>query len=105
GHAAVTEAGYVGLDVHLAARICSAAHGGQTLLSDAAHAALMAADADGGVPDVSFTELGSFPLHGLPESHRLVQAVARGMRGSFPPPRTSASSYTTDPAAKASTLS
>jgi class 3 adenylate cyclase len=35
GEPLLTEEGYVGLDVHRAARICAAAHGGQTLLSQA----------------------------------------------------------------------
>ncbi len=36
----VTDEGYVGLDVHRAARICSAAHGGQVVLSQATRDAL-----------------------------------------------------------------
>jgi predicted ATPase/class 3 adenylate cyclase len=35
GEAELTEEGYVGVEVHRAARICAAAHGGQVLLSDA----------------------------------------------------------------------
>src|ERR1700693_3639583 len=35
GEPVLTDDGYVGIDVHKAARICSAAHGGQTILSDA----------------------------------------------------------------------
>lgn len=35
GEPVLTDEGYVGIDVHRAARICSAAHGGQTILSDA----------------------------------------------------------------------
>src|SRR5213592_1505477 len=34
------EGGYVGLDVHRAARICAAGHGGQVLLSDTAQTGL-----------------------------------------------------------------
>src|SRR3954468_6054153 len=36
----VTDEGYVGLDVHRAARICAAAHGGQVLVSEATRDAL-----------------------------------------------------------------
>src|SRR3954452_3083665 len=36
----VTDEGYVGLDVHRAARICAAAHGGQVLVSEATREAL-----------------------------------------------------------------
>jgi class 3 adenylate cyclase len=35
GEAFRAHTGYVGIDVHRAARICAAGHGGQTLLSDA----------------------------------------------------------------------
>ncbi len=35
GEPVLTDEGYVGIDVHRAARICSAAHGGQTILSAA----------------------------------------------------------------------
>src|SRR5450759_896777 len=35
GEPLLTDEGYVGLDVHRAARICAAAHGGQVVLSDA----------------------------------------------------------------------
>ena len=35
GEPMLTDEGYVGLDVHRAARICAAAHGGQIVLSEA----------------------------------------------------------------------
>ena len=40
GTPTVTTEGYVGIDVHRAARICAAAHGGQVVLSEAAREAL-----------------------------------------------------------------
>src|SRR5262249_30984153 len=40
GRPTLTDTGYVGLAVHTAARICSAAHGGQILLSAAAREAV-----------------------------------------------------------------
>src|SRR4051812_12512507 len=40
GSPVVTDEGYVGLDVHRAARICAAAHGGQVLVSEATREAL-----------------------------------------------------------------
>jgi class 3 adenylate cyclase len=43
GEPVVTEEGYVGVDVHRAARIMGAAHGGQVLLSDATRRLLDAA--------------------------------------------------------------
>jgi DNA-binding NarL/FixJ family response regulator len=59
------DAGYVGLDVHRAARICAAGHGGQVLLSQPAAAALGA-----GFPLV---ELGEHRLRGLDEPERIHQ--------------------------------
>ena len=40
GTPTVTPEGYVGIDVHRAARICAAAHGGQVVLSEATRQAL-----------------------------------------------------------------
>jgi class 3 adenylate cyclase len=48
GEPALFEEGYVGLDVHRAARICAAARGGQILLSEATHA-LVVPELPGGV--------------------------------------------------------
>jgi class 3 adenylate cyclase len=43
GEAAVTASGWVGLAIHEAARVCSAAHGGQVLVTEATMAAAGAA--------------------------------------------------------------
>jgi DNA-binding NarL/FixJ family response regulator len=59
------EGAYVGVDVHRAARICSAGHGGQVLLSDATAALL-----DG---DVVVRDLGEHRLRGLDEPERIHQ--------------------------------
>ena len=60
----VSESGnYVGLDVHRAARICSAGHGGQILLSDAV-GALAELDLP---PDVRLRDLGTHRLKDLKE--------------------------------------
>jgi class 3 adenylate cyclase/CheY-like chemotaxis protein len=69
---------YVGLDVHRAARICSAGHGGQILLSESTRAALDGADA---------VDLGEHELPGLPVPERLYQLNAPGLPASFPPLR------------------
>jgi class 3 adenylate cyclase/CheY-like chemotaxis protein len=68
--------GYVGLDVHRAARICAAAHGGQVLLSAATAAASLAAVVD----------LGEHILRGLPEPEHLLQLAADGLERDFPAP-------------------
>ena len=83
GEARVAEAGYVGMDVHRAARICAAAHGGQILLSDAT-SALVTKD----LPDgVSLRDLGEHRLKDLAHPHRLFEALAAGLPSNFPPLR------------------
>jgi predicted ATPase/class 3 adenylate cyclase len=74
---------YVGLDVHTAARICAAAHGGQILVSQSTHD-LLAADLVGGV---GFRELGRHRLKDLPHPEPLFQLVVPGLPERFPPVR------------------
>ena len=82
--ALLTDGGYVGLAVHTAARICSAGHGGQILLSSDAVQAV-----EGSAPcDVSFRSLGAHRLQGLPEPQPLFQLEAPDLPGNFPAPRT-----------------
>ncbi len=73
---------YVGLDVHKAARISAAAHGGQILIS-AATRALIGSD----LPDgASVTDLGEHRLKDLAHVERLFQVSVAGLRDEFPPP-------------------
>jgi DNA-binding NarL/FixJ family response regulator/class 3 adenylate cyclase len=74
------EGGYVGLDVHRAARICSAGHGGQILVSHATHELLAGEELD-------FRDLGEHALKGLPRPERIYQLVAPGLEDAFPPLR------------------
>jgi len=84
GEPVVGEEGYVGIDVVRAARICSAGHGGQVLLS-AATAALVS----GVLPDgVSERELGEYQLKDLDRPERIYQLDVDGLASSFPPLRT-----------------
>lgn len=84
GEPIVSAGRYVGLDVHRAARICAAAHGGQILLSDRA-SALVTKD----LPDtVTLRDLGEHRLKDLAHPHRLLQALAPGLSSDFPPLRT-----------------
>lgn len=78
----LTDVGYIGLAVHLAARICRAAHGGQVLVSAATRAAVERPAAG-----IRFRNLGRHRLHGLAEPELLFQVMAKGLRASFPPPR------------------
>jgi DNA-binding NarL/FixJ family response regulator/class 3 adenylate cyclase len=77
GEPQLGEEGYVGIDVHRAARICSAGHGGQIILSQAS-AAL--------VPQPTI-DLGEHELPGLPKAEHLFQLVAPDLPTEFPPLR------------------
>ena len=83
GRPTLTDAGYVGLSVHAANRVASVAHGGQIVLS---HAALRALG-DAPVPEVSFVELGTHRLRGLPDPETLFQLVVADLPRQFPPLR------------------
>jgi predicted ATPase/class 3 adenylate cyclase len=75
---------YAGLDVHRAARIADAAHGGQVLLSDATRGLVQHTLPAG----ASLRDLGEHRLRGLEEPERLHQLVAEDLAADFPPPRT-----------------
>jgi predicted ATPase/class 3 adenylate cyclase len=75
--------GYVGIDVHRASRICSAAHGGQILVSQPAQSLLGGALPDG----VGLRDLGDHRLRGIESAERLFQVTAPGLEGDFPPIR------------------
>jgi len=87
GRPTLTEAGYVGLAVHTVARICSAAHGGQILLSAAARDGVGRPRPTG----IRFQDLGSHQLRGLREPQGLYQVGAKDLPARFPPLRTMAS--------------
>jgi DNA-binding NarL/FixJ family response regulator/class 3 adenylate cyclase len=73
------EDGYVGVDVHRAARIAAAGHGGQVLVS-ASTAALLASD--------ELRDLGEHRLKDLTHPQRLYQLVIPGLETEFPPLKT-----------------
>ena len=79
----VTE-GYVGLDVHRAARIMSAAHGGQVLLSQTTRD-LVAHD---GAEGISLRDLGEYRLKDFEQAMRLYQVVIAVLPADFPPLKT-----------------
>ncbi|MGH7566151.1 MAG: adenylate/guanylate cyclase domain-containing protein, partial [Gemmatimonadota bacterium] len=84
GQPTLTDAGYIGLAVHTAARVCAAAHGGQVLVSGATRAAIESPTSAG----IRFKSLGRHRLRGLLDPEALFQVLAKGLRASFPPPRT-----------------
>ena len=77
GEPTVVDGDYVGLDVHRAARIAAAAHGGQIVMSEATHALLGTS--------VDVKDLGTHRLKGLDEPEQICQVVAPGLRADFPP--------------------
>jgi predicted ATPase/class 3 adenylate cyclase len=75
GVASVIAGSYVGLDVHRAARICAAAHGGQVVLSQATRELV----------DIDALDLGEHRLKDLTQPQALHQLVAPGLDTRFPP--------------------
>src|SRR5258708_17276326 len=84
GQPARTAEGYVGLDAHRAARIMSAAHGGQVLLSQAT-STLVEQDLP---DDVTLRDLGEYRLKDLGRPQRLFQLVIADLPADFPPLKT-----------------
>ena len=81
GEPTLTASGYVGLDVHRAARICAAGYGGQTLLSQTTRA-LVEYDLPAGV---SLRDLGAHRLKDLQRPEHLYQLVIPDLLANFPP--------------------
>ena len=83
GEPARTRGEYVGLDVHRAARLCAAGHGGQLLISrttfDLVERELPA--------DVTPRDLGEHYLKDLTRAERVIQLVIGGLAADFPPLR------------------
>jgi predicted ATPase/class 3 adenylate cyclase len=77
--------GYLGLDAHLAARVATAANGGQTLLTAAALAAHGPGDA------IEVRDLGAHRLKDFPEPERLYHLVVAEIDGGEVPAPRSAS--------------
>jgi predicted ATPase/class 3 adenylate cyclase len=74
---------YVGLDVHRAARIAAAGHGGQVLLSATTRGLVEAALPAGAL----LRDLGSHRLKDLDQPEHLAQVVIAGLKQDFPPVR------------------
>jgi predicted ATPase/class 3 adenylate cyclase len=81
GEPAVQEDDYVGMDVHRAARIAAAAHGGQVVLSEATRLLVESRLA----ADVSVKDLGFHRLKDIEAPERIYQLVAAGLPDGFPP--------------------
>jgi hypothetical protein len=83
GEPSVGDEGYLGLDVVRAARICSAGHGGQILLSETTRALLGNQLPEG----VAVVDLGQQDLKDV-QHERIYQLALDGGPGSFPPLKT-----------------
>ncbi len=82
GSPRVRDGDYWGVDVHYAARLCSAAHGGQVLLGASTREL---------VPTAPVDDLGEHALKDFPVPRRLFHLRAMGRSAAdFPPPRTAA---------------
>lgn len=79
---------YVGIDVHRVARICSAAHGGQVVVSNATRASVAAETALG---DLQLVSLGEYRLKDFDAPEPLYQLIGPGLPSEFPPLRTARS--------------
>jgi predicted ATPase/class 3 adenylate cyclase len=83
GEAVITGGTYIGLDVHRAARIMAAGHGGGVLVSGTTEALVRNALPSG----VTLGDLGDHRLRDLPGAERLYAVVADGLPDDLPPPR------------------
>lgn len=72
GRPTLTDTGYVGIAVHMAARVCSAALGGQIVVSRFTREAVH----DSRTSRVGFRDLGHHQLRGLSEPEQLFQVEA-----------------------------
>jgi ABC-type transport system substrate-binding protein len=74
---------YLGLDVHLGARVAAAAHGGQVVVTGATRSFL-----DDDRSELRIRRLGEFALKDFDVPQELFQVAAGGMEDAFPPLRT-----------------
>ncbi|MCI0696514.1 tetratricopeptide repeat protein [candidate division KSB1 bacterium] len=80
GEPTATATGYVGIDVHRAARLCSAGHGGQILISETTRQLVA-----GNLPDgVSWRDLGEHRLKDLQQAEHIYQIIAADLQADFP---------------------
>jgi class 3 adenylate cyclase len=84
GYPTLRDDDYIGMAVHVTARTCSAANGGQILVSEDTRLAL-----SGCLPmGVRLRSLGRHRLRGIPEETTLYQVLEPGRASRFPPLRT-----------------
>jgi predicted ATPase/class 3 adenylate cyclase len=84
GEATLVGNEYLGLDVHRAARVAAAGHGGQVLLSETTRALVDHALP----PGLTLKDLGVHRLKDLAQPERLFQLTIEGLPDNFPPLKT-----------------
>ncbi len=84
GEALAAETGYVGMDVHRAARICAAGHGGQILLSQTTRDIIEERPLEG----LTLRDLGEHRLKDLGQAQHLYQVILPDVPADFPPLKT-----------------
>ena len=77
------ESNYAGPTINRTARLRDLAHGGQTVLSGVTESLVLDRLPEG----VWLTDLGSYPMRGVPRPERVVQLCHRDLRNEFPPLR------------------
>jgi predicted ATPase len=85
--------GYVGIDVHRAARVAGVAHGGQVVLTDTTSRLIAGALPDGARLD----DLGQHRLKDLALAEHLYQLTVVGLDSDFPPVRSLGTSFALPP--------
>jgi class 3 adenylate cyclase len=85
GYPTLTEANYIGMAVHTAARVCEATRGGQILVTGDVKEATQGSRPDG----VRLKSVGTHRMRGLPDEVALFQIAAQGLVARFPPTQTS----------------
>ena len=83
---------YTGIDVHRAARLAAAGHGGQILVSETARSLT----GDQPAADLSYRDLGTHQLRDIPAPERIHQLVIPDLASDFPPLRTAWSAVQTN---------
>lgn len=80
GEPVATASGYVGVDVHRAARLCAAGHGGQVLISETTRHLV----ADSLPEGVTLRDLGAHRLKDLQNAEHIYQIIVSNLPNDFP---------------------
>lgn len=94
GEVTVVDDDYVGLDVHRAARIAAAGHGGQVLLSQTVRDLV----ADALPANVTLRDLGPHRMKDIDRPEHVWQLTIDGLRSEFPPIRSRSARFDSLPA-------